>query len=219
MGPHPRPLSHAVGEGRLQHEQGFRSLQERIRVCRACVGAGYLSEARPIWDGGRLTDRIMVIGQAPSLKTHNARYHFAGPAGKVLESWFDRAGFPPGYFRSSVYLTSLTRCFPGKSLGGKGDRVPSGPELDLCRPYLEEEIALLQPALVLLVGTLAIEAFLGKVKLVDVVGTLQHRGGLTLLPLPHSSPVSRWLNEPANRARVDRAIELLAQCWAELGLA
>jgi uracil-DNA glycosylase family 4 len=194
------------------------ALQERVRACRACQLAGYLAEARPIRDGGRASDRVMVIGQAPGARSDSYRRHFSGPAGTTLESWFTRAGFPPGYFRQRVYLTALTRCFPGKSPAGKGDRVPSAVELALCRPYLEQELAHVEPRLILLVGTLAIGVFLGKVKLVEVVGTIQHLGGRTLLPLPHSSPVSRWLNEPQNRGRVDRAIDLLAESRIKLRL-
>ena len=59
---------------------------------------------------------------------------------------------------------------------------------------------LLQPAVVLLVGKMAIEHFLGRCRLEDVVGTLVERDGRRYLPLPHSSGVSRWLNDPGHRA-------------------
>jgi len=201
-----------------ERAQALAALQEGVRACRACQSAGYLAEARPIRAGGRASDRVMVVGQAPGARSDSARRHFSGPAGRTLESWFTRAGFPAGYFRQRVYLTAMTRCFPGKSPAGKGDRVPSSVELALCRPYLERELALVQPRLVVLVGTLAIVAFLGNVRLVEVVGSLQHLGGRALLPLPHSSPVSRWLNDPENRERVDRAIDLLAENRVKLRL-
>jgi len=194
-------------------------LQRRIRACRACQLAGHLPEARPIRDVGRVVDRIMLIGQAPGARTDAARHHFTGPAGDTLERYFVRAGFPSGYFRERVYLTAMTRCFPGKSPSGKGDRAPSAAELALCRSFLDEELELVQPDLLVLTGRLAITAFLGQVRLADVVGTLRAVEGRPVLPLPHTSPVSRWLNDPANRARVDRAIELLADCRIGLALA
>ena len=193
-------------------------LQEAIRACRACETAGYLTAARPIRDGGRISDRIMLIGQAPGARSDAAQRHFVGPGGNLLEVWFGRAGFPAGYLRERVYLTSLTHCFPGKSVGGKGDRVPSPAELALCRPFLDAELKLMQPALILLVGGLAIEAFLGRARLNEVVGTIVEQGDQLLLPLPHPSPVSRWLNDPANRERVDRAIVLLAGARRRLAL-
>jgi len=160
----------------------------------------------------------MLIGQAPGPVTDRKGYHFAGPAGRFLELWFDRAGFPPRYFREHVYLTSLTRCFPGKSPGGNGDRPPSRAEIGLCRPFLDREFALIQPALVVLVGKLAIDAFLGKYPLTETVGQVFEVDGRQLLPLPHASGVSRWLNAPANRAHLDRALAELGRLRTELSL-
>ena len=160
----------------------------------------------------------MVIGQAPGAQTEAKRYHFAGPGGRLLETWFEAAGFPAGTWRERSYITSLTRCFPGKAVRSKGDRKPSPAELALCRPFLDAELALVRPRLILLVGTMAIETFLGKRSLDEVVGTLCEQDGRLLLPLPHPSPVSRWLNNPAHRELVDRAIALLARCRVELDL-
>src|SRR3954454_3875301 len=188
----------------------IETLRERIAACRACQDAGLLAEAAPIAHGpGRA--RVLVVGQAPGVRSHVRRRHFAGPAGRVLEQWFDRAGFAPGYFREQAYLSSLTRCFPGPAPRGQGDRRPSPAELRLCRPFLEAELRLLDPAVVLLVGKMAIEHFLGPCRLDDVVGTLGERDGRRYLPLPHSSGVSRWLNDPGHRALVDRALALLAE--------
>src|SRR5207302_4369748 len=110
--------------------------------------------------------------------------HFAGPAGRVLERWLSQAGFPEGYFRQHVYLTSLTRCFPGKAASGQGDRPPSAAEIALCRPSLAREPQLVQPRILLLVGKMAIDAFLGKRPLVETVGRVYEQDGRYLLPLP-----------------------------------
>src|SRR5215210_1765278 len=191
--------------------QTIAELRERVLACRACQDAGLLPVARPIAHGPERA-RVLVVGQAPGARSDDRRQHFAGPAGRVLDEWFQRAGFPAGYFREQAYLSSLTRCFPGPAPRGQGDRRPSPAELRLCRPFLEAELRLLQPALVLLVGKMAIEYLLGPCRLDDVVGTLVERDGRRYLPLPHSSGVSRWLNNPAHRALVDRAIALLAEC-------
>jgi uracil-DNA glycosylase family 4 len=201
----------------VQEIESVEALRERIAACRACQEAGLLAEAAPIAQGPERA-RVMVVGQAPGVRSHVRRRHFAGPAGRVLEQWFDRAGFPPGYFREQAYLSSLTRCFPGPAPRGQGDRRPSPAELRLCRPFLEAELRLLDPAVVLLVGKMAIEHFLGPCRLEDVVGTLVERDGRRYLPLPHSSGVSRWLNDPGHRALVDRALALLAECRERLTL-
>ncbi|MBI4493981.1 MAG: uracil-DNA glycosylase [Chloroflexi bacterium] len=198
-----------MGTGEVPHP-GLDVLHARILACRACHEAGYLERANPISRGGRIGDRVMIVGQAPGPVTDRKGYHFAGPAGKGIETLLGRAGFPPGFFRQRCYLTSLTRCFPGKAPGGHGDRRPSPPELRLCRPFLDEELALLDPPLVLLIGQMAIAAFLGKHRLEEVVGNVFERDARFYVPLPHFSGVSRWLNDPAHRALVDRAIERLS---------
>ncbi len=114
-----------------------------------------------------------------------------------------------------TYLSSLTRCDPGKNPRGTGDRRPSPQEVALCRPYLEEELRLVQPKVVLLVGAMAIEAFFGKGKLEDIIGTYQERDGMFFLPLPHPSGVSRWLNEPEHQRLLHSALALLAH-WRML---
>ncbi|HEY3057857.1 MAG TPA: uracil-DNA glycosylase family protein [Chloroflexota bacterium] len=185
-------------------------LAAEIARCRACVDAGLLAHANPIRPTILADPRLMLIGQAPGPVTDRKLFHFAGPAGKTLEQWLERAGFPPGYFREHVYLSSLTRCFPGKSRSGNGDRVPSRAEVALCQPFLKRELELLQPRLVLLVGKMAIDAFLGKQPLTATVGHVFELDSRLFLPLPHASGVSRWLNAPENRALLDHALAELS---------
>ena len=77
----------------------------------------------------------------------------------------------------------------------------------------------LKPQVVLLVGLLAIRTYLGRVAaLTEVVGTTTIRDGVRYLPLPHPSGVSRWLNDPAHRALVDRALTQLSTWREQYGL-
>ena len=69
----------------------------------------------------------------------------------------------------------------------------------------------MRPKVVLLVGTMAIETFFGKVRLEDVIGTCKEQDGTLWLPLPHPSGVSRWLNEPAHQQLLQRALAILAE--------
>ncbi len=186
------------------------ALQHRIRSCRLCEQQGYIPVAQPL-TSGRASDRIMVIGQAPGQRSVANGRSFSGPGGGVLHRWLEQAGFPPGYLHDHVYLSSLTHCDPGRNPRGNGDRRPSPQELALCRPFLDAELRLLQPKVVLLVGAMAIEAFLGKVKLEDVIGTYTERDGMLLLPLPHPSGVSRWLLDPTHMALLRKALAILAE--------
>jgi uracil-DNA glycosylase len=199
------------------------ALQAEIRACRRCVEAGYLARASGIAGfRGHATDRILLIGQAPGHVSVERGEPFSGPGGRVLDEWLVRAGFAPGDLRRRVYLSALTKCDPGPNPRG-GDRKPSLAELALCRPYLQRELDLIRPCIILLVGSMAIETFLGPRRLEDVVGMGFEREGVRLLPLPHPSGVSRWLNAPAHqtllRAALDRLCAWRAEMDAEQGTA
>ena len=201
----------------IDRAEAIRALQQRILHCRVCEEQGYIPVARPLV-GGRPGDRMMVIGQAPGHRSIAKGRSFSGPGGTILQKWLEQAGFPPGYLHEHTYLSSLTRCDPGRNPRGDGDRRPSPAEVALCRPFLDAELQLLQPRVVLLVGTMAIETFFGKVKLEDVIGTFEERDGIMFLPLPHPSGVSRWLNEPEHLKLHQRALDILAEWRITYGL-
>jgi uracil-DNA glycosylase len=161
----------------------------------------------------------MVVGQAPGVTEAEAGRPFNGPSGRRLFRWLAEAGWDETTFRATQYMTAVTKCYPGKARGGKGDRVPTRAEQKLCTPFLEEELRLVQPALIIPVGGLAVRRFLGPVRLAEVVGTrLQDPEGRWIVPLPHPSGASLWLNRPENRERVGRAIDHLRRLRRELGV-
>ena len=187
-------------------------LHEETSRCQQCVIAGYLARANTIGaTRGRIGDRVMVVGQAPGHLSVERRMPFAGPGGAILDRWLQQAGYAPGALHREVYLSALTRCDPGKNPRGTGDRKPSPPELALCRPYLLRELDLVRPHVILPVGGMAIAAFLGPQRLEDVIGEAFERNGVLLIPLPHPSGVSRWLNDAAHQRLLVRALERLAE--------
>jgi uracil-DNA glycosylase family 4 len=190
------------------------ALHQRIRSCRLCQEHGYISVAHPLVSG-RSDDRVFVIGQAPGHRSVANDVPFSGPGGRILQKWLEQAGFPPGYLHEHTYLSSLTHCDPGKNPRGDGDRRPSPAEVALCRQHLDAELRTVRPKVVLLIGTMAIEAFLGKGRLEEVIGSHQERAGVLLLPLPHPSGVSRWLNDPEHQQLLQKALALLAH-WREV---
>jgi uracil-DNA glycosylase family 4 len=180
-------------------------LHTRIRACTKCVGAGYLPSAFPIV-AGKASDRVMIIGQAPGAVELTTGLPFSGRAGAELRRWLAEAGIDEGHL---PYRTSITKCFPGKAASGAGDRRPSPPEIALCAPWLDAELVLVRPRVILLVGTLAIDRFWRRVPLSDVVGKSRAEGERVLIPLPHPSGASRWLNVAANRALLRRALGVI----------
>ena len=196
-------------------QRALQRLQARIRACTKCVEAGYLPSAFPIV-AGKASNRVMIIGQAPGAVELTTGMPFSGRAGAELRRWLAQAGVDEAHL---PYRTSITKCFPGKAATGAGDRRPSPPEIALCAPWLEAELALVRPRVVLLVGTLAIERFWGRVPLSEVVGKSRSDGERVLIPLPHPSGASRWLNVPENRRQLRRALLLVGRAVKGLDIA
>ena len=111
-------------------------------------------------------------------------------------------------FYATFYCASVTRCYPGKAPSGRGDRTPTPAEQRLCAFWREWELRLLPPRLVVPVGGLAIRRLLGLTSLA-CVGERLELDGVAVVPLPHPSGASSWLNDPANRARVETAAALV----------
>jgi uracil-DNA glycosylase len=190
----------------------IEDLHRRILACRLCQGAGYIEQAAPVvW--GRRDDRIMLIGQAPGVTEVEVRRPFQGRAGRELFRWMRSVGIEEEAFRTKVYMTAITKCFPGRSSSGSGDRRPSPAEIALCRPWLEAQLELIRPETILPVGGLAIERFFPKQPLSELIGKRFWRDGAVLVPLPHPSGASRWLNAPKHRALLQQALALVREEW------
>jgi uracil-DNA glycosylase family 4 len=189
--------------------RSLASLQRDNAVCRACVEAGYPLESWPVFQG-YAGQRAMIYGQAPGALEGGERRPWRGRAGRTLRAWL---GLDEDDFYATFYCASVTRCYPGKDRSGKGDRTPTPREVALCRFWREWELRLLRPAVLVPVGGLAIREILGVRALDESVGRAFPLGEAVAVPLPHPSGVSRWLNEPANRARVEEAVSLL---WTQL---
>ncbi len=188
-------------------EHELARLHARIRACTACVAAGHIARAQPIV-AGKITDRVMIVGQAPGEVELTTGLPFSGRAGAELRRWLARAGIDEGHL---PYRTAITKCFPGKARSGAGDRRPSPAEVALCAAWLEQELALVRPRVLLLVGTLAIERLWGRVPLADAVGKSRRDGERVLIPLPHPSGASRWLNAERHRRLLDAALRLVSR--------
>jgi uracil-DNA glycosylase len=126
-----------------------------------------------------------------------------------------RAGFSSAEeFRRVTYIAALMRCFPGRNRTGTGDLRPPPAAVANCTHWMDEELNMLKPRVLILVGQMAIARFLGP-------GPLEERVGRTfgekpvIVPLPHPSGQSRWLNAVANRARLDKALALVAKLRAD----
>ena len=192
-------------------QRRFADLETRMRACRLCLEAGFFIEP-PAVTKGRLDAKIMTIGQAPGVTEVKAGRPFNATSGTRLFKWFGEAGIDEDWFRRTQYMTAVTKCFPGKNKTGSGDRAPSPREQALCRPYLEEELSLVDPQLIIPIGRLAIEIFYGRaVKLEEIIGKQKKDADRWIIPFPHPSGASRWHQLAENRERISKAIRLVAK--------
>ena len=190
--------------------RSLASLQRDLSVCRACVEAGYPLESLPVRNAAA-AQRAYMYGQAPGPVEGEERRPWRGRAGQTLRRWL---GMEEDEFYATFYCASVTRCYPGKHPTGKGDRVPTPREQELCTFWRDWELDLLRPALVVPVGGLAIRRLLGIASLAECVGRRFELVGAAVVPLPHPSGVSLWLNSAANRTLVEQSVNLI---HAELG--
>jgi uracil-DNA glycosylase len=188
------------------------SLQRDNRVCRACVEAGYPLESWPVFEG-RVDQRALIVGLAPGVVEGEERRPWRGRAGSTLRRWL---AMEEDEFYATFYCASVTRCYPGKPPTGRGDRQATPREIALCRFWREWELRLLRPRLVLPVGGLAARELLGLRSVSEFVGRTYELGDALAIPLPHPSGASGWLNAPANRAQLERALEHVRAAVADL---
>lgn len=177
-------------------------VQRRNAACRRCLEAGFPIVPPPVF-AGHAGQRAYLYGLAPGRVEAETGLPWQGRAGRTLRRWLC---LEEEEFFERFYCASVTRCFPGPSPAGRGDRRATPAEEALCAPWREEELRLLRPALVVTVGLPAAAQLLGVRRLTDAVGKSYLLGDAVAVPLPHPSGASGWLNGDANRKRLDEAL-------------
>lgn len=187
-------------------------LRARISRCRLCGSA--VTPPPILW--ARPGQRNLLVGQAPGIVEVDIGLPFAGTAGRTLRRWLEPLGITDHEsFLERFAVAAVAKCYPGRISGGRGDRVPTRVERANCLPWTNAAVRVLDPALVVPVGRLAIDDWIGRLPLSEVIGRRFDLGGRAVIPLPHPSGASSWTNLPANRALVARAVELIAEASAE----
>jgi uracil-DNA glycosylase len=180
-----------------------------LAACRRCE---LHADVAPI-QSLAVSPRVMIVGQAPGKVESSGGLPFAGRAGKTLFRWLGAAGIDETSARRRIYIAAVTRCYPGASSSGRGDRVPTREEQDACAGWLESELAIIRPKVIIPIGKLAISRFLPPAPLEDVIGAV-HRattlpGCPLLIPLPHPSGASSWIHQHNHPRLLEQAIALI----------
>ena len=191
---------------------------QALAKCRRC---NHADDVLPIVSRAN-RPRAMIVGQAPGKVEAAGGRPFAGRAGRTLFRWLARAGVGEDTARARIYIAAITRCYPGPSPSGRGDRVPSPTEQDACASWLDAELRIIRPRLVIPVGRLAITRFLPNLPLDQLVGRaheVEHAGGRgTAIPLPHPSGASSWIHEGNHPELLESAIRLIGKELRDLNL-
>ncbi|HET6174465.1 MAG TPA: uracil-DNA glycosylase family protein [Gaiellales bacterium] len=194
MAPHPAARVRTLAE-----------LHDAIAGCRMCPR---MTPPPILW--AQEGHRALIFGQAPGITEPEHGLPFAGAAGRKLITWLAPLGISSHEEMLERFaFGAVAKCYPGRLPGGRGDRTPDRSERENCNPWTDALVRLLDPAVVVPVGRLAIDDWLGPAPLSEVVGRRFEREGRVIVPLPHPSGASAWTNSAANR-------ELVAQAVAQL---
>ena len=189
-------------------------LDDHARALSACRRCAFDDPAvLPVISSAR-EPHAMLVGQAPGKTEVVDRRPFAGRAGRTLFRWLASVGIEETVARRRIYIAAITRCFPGPSPSGRGDRLPSPAQMSNCAGWLDAEIELIAPKVIILVGRLAIERFLGSRPLNEHVGRAHALGDVRhspiAIPLPHPSGASSWIHEAGHMDLVRSSLGLIA---------
>jgi uracil-DNA glycosylase len=191
-----------------------RALDQHCADLLACRRCAHAPGVLPIIARAR-APRAMLVGQAPGKTEAGGGKPFAGRAGVTLFKWLERAGLDEAAARERIYIAAVTRCYPGPHPSGRGDRVPTPAERARCGDWLDAELRIIRPPVLVLVGRLAMDRFLGARPLDELVGReheVSHAGGRSIaIPLPHPSGASSWIHAPEHRALLHDALDLLGR--------
>lgn len=207
-----------------------------LRSCTLCVGILATKPVDPAKSDERVLPRpivrplwpraVMLIGQAPGLKEYESGNPFSGQAGLEVRSLFAECGCDSSAFEQFVHTSAVAKCFPGSKLTkrrrGKGfrreDLKPSGTMLKNCRPFLQTQIDIVAPKLLVLLGSIALEIYVelrdgkkSKILLEEYVGRVDEWDGRRVVALAHTSGGSYWLNKAENKARQAQAKSRLTE--------
>jgi len=142
----------------MKKKEEIKRLNKKIRNCKKCILWKKRKNAVP--GEGPMNARIMVIGQAPGAKEDETGRPFIGRAGQLLNQLLKIAKIK----REKVFITSPVKCFPPKN------RKPTQKEIKACLPYLKEQIKIINPQKLILMGEVAFKIFFPKEKLKDFRG-------------------------------------------------
>jgi uracil-DNA glycosylase len=150
------PTGRRLQQGMPNKADTLASVRDRVCVCTKCAHlAG--SRTQTVFGVGNPDAEIMFIGEAPGADEDQQGEPFVGRAGQLLTKIIRAMGFA----REDVYIANILKCRPDMPAGSFGNRAPTPTEMQTCRPYLVEQINIIQPKILVALGAVAVEGLLG----------------------------------------------------------
>jgi DNA polymerase len=129
---------------------------QRVRACNKCAHLA-CSRTQTVFGVGNPDADLMFIGEAPGADEDQQGEPFVGRAGQLLTRILKAMNFA----REDVYIANILKCRPDMPAGSFGNRPPTPTEMQTCRPYLLEQIEIIQPSVLVALGAVAVEGLLG----------------------------------------------------------
>jgi uracil-DNA glycosylase family 4 len=136
--------------------QSLSSVRQRVYACTKCAHL-VRSRTQTVFGVGNPDAEIMFIGEAPGVDEDQQGEPFVGRAGQLLTKIIKAMGFG----REDVYIANILKCRPDTPAGSFGNRAPTPAEMQMCQPYLLEQIEIIQPKVLVALGAVAVEGLLG----------------------------------------------------------
>ena len=187
------------------------ALRERVLVCIKCPNL-VAARANVVFGVGDINARLMFVGEAPGADEDRQGEPFVGAAGQLLTKIIQAMGLA----RQSVYIANILKCRPDMPPQSYGNRKPTSEEMRTCIPYLQEQIDLIQPQVLVGLGVTAMEGLLGKpVSISRLRGQWHSYRNIPLMPTFHPSFLLRTERPLADKRKV---WEDMLQVMERLGL-
>lgn len=186
----------------MPNKPSAAKLAKVAREAKSCTRCPlYKNATQTVFGEGPVGVRLMLVGEQPGDQEDLAGRPFVGPAGKML----DRALIDAGVDRSRVYVTNVVKHFKNEARGKRRlHKKPNRYEVEVCKAWLDQEIALVRPQLVLAMGVTAASALVGKAvtlsRLRGQVVAFANAGGQQGMVTIHPSSILRAPDEAGRRA-------------------
>ena len=203
-------IAHVAASSPGAKEAAFAELRERVL---ACVKCDALAAARRnvVFGVGNIHAQLMFVGEAPGADEDEQGEPFVGKAGQLLTKIIQAMGLT----RDTVYIANILKCRPDTPGQSAGNRKPAPEEMQTCLPYLQEQIDLIQPKVIVALGATAVEGLLGKtIGITRLRGNWRTYRGIPLMPTYHPAYLLR--NQALGEKR--RVWEDMLQVMEKLGM-